>query len=142
MSTSAAKIPISICSLLVPKPTVAQSLHCQSSMRLVASALFPTRSCNVSQPFSNLFLHDSDLCLEPLNHYVVTRPNFPMPELFQKDIPNLSRPRMSTGSYTLKRRTCGSTRPRGWPLTLIKPLPCLQCATAVAVFFLPKHWTL
>lgn len=32
----------------------------------------------------------------------------------------------------------GSTRVIGQPLTLIKPLPCLTCATAVAFFFLPK----
>ena len=55
--------------------------------------------------------------------------------------PNLSSPKMRTGSYTLNLRICGSTSESGLPLTLIKPLPCLQCATAVAVFFLPKHWT-
>lgn len=56
-------------------------------------------------------------------------------------VPNLSGPRISTGSYTLNRSICGSTSESGFPLTLMSPFPCLQCATAVAVFFLPKHCT-
>ena len=71
--------------------------------------------------------------------------------------------------HTLKRRISGWTRLRGLPLTLTRPLPfccsdsqhshpifnsitlhscfvgwmlTLQWATAVAVFFLPKHCTL
>ena len=56
-------------------------------------------------------------------------------------IPNLSSPRISNGSYTLNLRICGSTSESGLPLTRMRPLPCLQCATAVAVFFLPKHCT-
>jgi hypothetical protein len=37
--------------------------------------------------------------------------------------PNLSRPKMRTGSYTLKRRISGWTRERGFPLTLMRPFP-------------------
>ena len=49
---------------------------------------------------------------------------------------NLSWPRMRTGSKALRRRHSGSMFSMGWPLTLMRPRPCLAKAHAVAVFFL------
>ncbi len=37
--------------------------------------------------------------------------------------------------------THGSTSEMGEPLRRTRPRPGVTCATAVAVFFLPKHWT-
>ncbi|CAL9773314.1 unnamed protein product [Musa acuminata subsp. burmannicoides] len=54
---------------------------------------------------------------------------------------NRCRPRRRMGSKTLRRRISGFTSSMGTPFTLMRPRPRLQCATATAVFFRPKHWT-
>ena len=52
---------------------------------------------------------------------------------------NLSCPRTRTGSKALSRRDSGSMSSMGWPLTLMRPRPCLAKAQAVAVFFLKSE---
>lgn len=49
------------------------------------------------------------------------------------------RPNRRMGSKALQRRISGSISSIGHPLILIKPRPRLQCVTATAVFFRPKH---
>jgi hypothetical protein len=46
-----------------------------------------------------------------------------------------------TQTRTFSRSTGGFTSSRGAPLTRMRPDPCLQWATAVAVFLRPKTWT-
>lgn len=54
---------------------------------------------------------------------------------------HLSLPRIRIGSYSLCFSSSGCTKSSGLPFTLIKPLPGLHTATAVAFFFLPKVCT-
>ena len=51
---------------------------------------------------------------------------------------NLSLPTSRSGSWILYRRVGGLTNSSGTPLTFTSPVPFLQKATAVAVFFLPN----
>jgi hypothetical protein len=48
---------------------------------------------------------------------------------------------MEEADFTLNLRISGWTRFNGDPLTLIRPLPVLQKATAVAVYKLGNHGT-
>ena len=54
---------------------------------------------------------------------------------------NLSVPINNTGSNVFNFKISGCNKLIGTPLTLINPVPFLTKATAVAVFFRPKHWT-
>lgn len=42
---------------------------------------------------------------------------------------------------TLKRRISGWTRERGWPLTLMRPLPCCKIEKSLSMPYIPKDIT-
>lgn len=54
---------------------------------------------------------------------------------------NFSFPKSNKGSITFILRMAGSIRAKGYPFTLIVPLPLVHVAMAIDVFFFPNVYT-